>query len=530
MRNEMKNKISYSNKIALFLLLCLSALLYWVFVMAETKKDYVNLGIKTQSLKNNSSTIHFNAWGNDFGGGTLWISTQKKLDTPQYIQTNNGSGKYCSVKIEWLYYSSQRGERLRPLDENTLISLKKWGNLYDNLRVNGGFYTSCGTGDQYSIYGNVEHTINNNEHFYLVAGVNYDIPYNRMQSGSPLNCTLQLVNNITAVGYLYDYQGGIGFVGGNVPSPEANEKLAQALSHGECISDIFKFSSEDTIKGDESILWTEWVVSDTTSFQNQRWTLAVRGIVGLTNNIFWSNKTDIEGSFWKESQTIRTSSVSLANAVNVARKKSEQFCKWRWNKDIWNIRCFNSENFSSKTITPIGWVTYIFKGIDAQLSNYMNEGDQAITIFVDGGKLLLPSEVNTWHLKDFDSNGYIATSNAEATIKANYLKGNFIINWILSPAGNGTGIANKLHVHGKLLSLNTFDVPTDQRKNQISSLLNGNFNENFINYRDLFIWRCGEIVAWVASDGTNCGKATTNDLPRSPLSIIDMQFSSPLSE
>ena len=38
----------------------------------------------------------------------------------------------------------------------------------------------------------------------------------------------------------------------------------------------------------------------------------------------------------------------------------------------------------------------------------MNWEDQAITIFVDGGKLLLPGAVNTWSLKDFDSNGYLA--------------------------------------------------------------------------------------------------------------------------
>lgn len=526
----MKNKISYSNKIGLFILFTLSVLLYWVFVLAETKKDYINLQIKTQSLKNNSSTIHFNAWGNNFWGGALWISTQKKLETPKYIQTPNGSGKYCSVKIEGLYYNSQRGERLRPLDENSLVSLQKWGNQYDSLKVNGGLYTSCGTWDQYSIYGNVEHILNNNEHFYLAAGVNYDIPNNRMKSDSALNCTLQLVNNITAVGYLYDFQWGIGFVGGNVPSPEANKKLSEALSNGKCISDIFKFSREDVIAGDKNILWTEWTITDTNSFQNQRWTLAIRWIVGLTNNIFGSNKTDIEGSFWKESQTVRTSSVSLANAVNIARKKSEQLCKWKWNKDTWNVRCFNNDaNLWVKTIYPIGWVTYIFKDIDAQLSKYMNWEDQAITIFVDGGKLLLPGAVNTWSLKDFDSNGYLANPT-EATIKANYLKGNFIINGILSPAENTTWITNKLHVHGKLLSFNTFDLATEQRENQISSLLKGNFDKKFINYRDLFTWRCGEVVEGLASDGTNCGKGTTKDLPRAPLSVIDMQFSSPLTE
>lgn len=524
----MKNKISYSHKIWLFSLGILSALVYGVFVMAKPAENYVNLDIQTQSLKNNSSTIHFNAGGNDFWGGALWISTQKKLNSPQYISTWNWTGKYCSVKIEGLYYNSQRGERLRPLDNNTLISLQKWSNTYNKLRVQGGLYTSCGTGDEYSIYGTVKHDIQGDSTpYFLVAGVNYDIPHNRIQKNSKLNCTLQLVNNKTVVGYLYDYQGGIGFIGGNVPSPEANEKLAQALSGGHCITEIFVPDNEQELHWNENILGTDWVILNENSFQNLKWTLAVRGIVGLTNNIFSDNKTDIEGNFGDKSQTVRTSSVSLADAVNTARKKSEQLCKGKWNKNSWNLRCFDNDwHYSIPVkIEPQAGITYVFKNIDAEFTSYMKKDDKEISVFIDWGKLLLP---NLWtgRLIDFDNAWYPVDTTSYN--KGNYLKGNFIINGIIQPS-SWSGIENKLYVHGKLLTLNTHDTPTEKRKSQISSLLERNFIEKFINYRELFTWRCIDTVNGIASDGTDCGR-DSSELARAPLTIIDVNFNSLLNE
>lgn len=60
----MKNKISYSNKVALLLLVGLSAIAYGV--VALEKSTPIKLDLTTNPFTSTFSTIHFNAGGNDF--------------------------------------------------------------------------------------------------------------------------------------------------------------------------------------------------------------------------------------------------------------------------------------------------------------------------------------------------------------------------------------------------------------------------------------------------------------------------------
>lgn len=290
-----------------------------------------------------------------------------------------------------------------------------------------------------------------------------------MLENSPMHCSLQLINNKTAVGYLYDYQGGVGFVGGNVPNTTLNEQLSQLLNDGKCITEIFTPISEDTLSA--TIGGEQWIINNQQSLENLKWGLAIRGIVGFTNDLFIQDHINVEGNFGAKSQTVRTSSLSLADAVNIARKKSEQLCRNLWNKDTGNIRCFNSEIGTVKSLNLAPGVTYVFKGIDAELDSYMNTTDNTskpVTVFIDGGKLHLPSQVVTGNLSPFNDAGYLDSSNTVS--HGNFLKGNFIINGLIAPSA-GTGIKNKLYVHGKLLSLNTYDTPSESRIQQIHSLL-----------------------------------------------------------
>lgn len=65
----MKNKISYSNKVALVLIVVLALSLWGLSTLGSIgKAEETHIGVATQSLKNNFSSIHFNAGGNDFGG------------------------------------------------------------------------------------------------------------------------------------------------------------------------------------------------------------------------------------------------------------------------------------------------------------------------------------------------------------------------------------------------------------------------------------------------------------------------------
>lgn len=95
----------------------------------------LQIGLRTLSLANNFSAVHFGSAGNDFGGGTFWVSTQKKLEDPIIIQSPNGDKITCSTHIQGYYYNSQRGERLWPLDEPSLLSLQGIGDNYGDLAV-----------------------------------------------------------------------------------------------------------------------------------------------------------------------------------------------------------------------------------------------------------------------------------------------------------------------------------------------------------------------------------------------------------
>lgn len=522
----MKNKTSHSSRFAFLFAFVAGALMYLGYAVVQGETN--NIEVATQSLANNFSSIHFNAGGNDFWGGALWVSTQEKLPIPKEIKTENGSWKFCTVKLEGIYYNSQRGERLRPLDENTLNSLKQGGNSYDDMKVEGGLYTSCWTGDEYSIYGLVTHKVKNEPDRFVIAGVNYSVEGNKMIKNSPLNCTLQLLNNKTPVWYLYDYQGGIGFVGANVPSEAMNVALATTLAsgNGNCINTLFQSSAEWEYQ------WTHngetWTITNQNSLENLKWNLAIRGVIGLTNDLLNPNKIDIEGNFGAKSQTIRTTSYSLADAVNVARKKAEQLCRGKWNTEWGKVLCYdNSQGAFQKELVLEQGKTYILKNIDLKLRQFMKASDEPVTVFIDGGKLLLPTAVNTGtSLISFNDAGYLA-KNGDAVSDANYLRWNFIINGLVASHA-GTAIQNKLYVHGKFLSLNTYDTPTAERVHHITSLLSaGNFDENLISYRDLFAWRCENMVQGIASDGTSC-KKWKSEFSRAPLSVIDLEFSSPL--
>jgi hypothetical protein len=75
-------------------------------------------------LEENLSRVHFKAGGNDFGGVIARDQTEDVADTGERtVQTNNGKGMNCTRQVRGLYYNSQRGERLRPLDEKTMTAL-----------------------------------------------------------------------------------------------------------------------------------------------------------------------------------------------------------------------------------------------------------------------------------------------------------------------------------------------------------------------------------------------------------------------
>lgn len=76
------------------------------------------------------SLVHFNAPGNNFVGSFLRLPS--KSGTGIDISLNSGSDikTGCTKQLRGLYFNSQRGKRVRPLDQETLDLLG-----YNNLQI-----------------------------------------------------------------------------------------------------------------------------------------------------------------------------------------------------------------------------------------------------------------------------------------------------------------------------------------------------------------------------------------------------------
>lgn len=510
----------------------------------------LHLDLKTQSLSNHFSAIHFNAGGNDFGGWAFWVSTKKKLTNPVIIQWKNWDTRECTNQIQWYYYNSQRWERLWPFDEESLEFLKGSNEYYQYVQVTWGLYTNCSGagGDRSDIYGKVNHEVRIFsgsvewlvESHELIAGLSYDYSTNEILPDWRLACSLQLINNKTVVGYLYDKTGGIGFVGGKITDEDLREDFVTNLQ-ATCVSEYCSMEPSGEIKCTVPGHGERYVDNER-SFQNLKRNIAVRGVVGLTKDILGEDRENIEGNFWAKTQTVNTDAISIANVINRAAINAEALCRNSWITD-WNqysaakkIICYDGnvtgvplvfDNFSSLLDK-----TLVVKWVDVFFLNYMKHWDKPISVFIDKGNLVLQDKENESDLSMFDDNGYVQVVDSTKVVnKGNYLKGTFIVNGLILGKNDVTGTydhhRNKLYVQGKLMSLNTYDEPTPARKAMVKSLLSlDDSYMHFINFRDVFQRRCGDNGTGT-TDGTDCSRGLS-EFARAPLSLIDENYDSPL--
>lgn len=526
------------------------SLLLWV--NASQNKITVDW-IKDQTLANKFSTVHFNVWGNDFGGGFFWTEA-KNLSTPQIITTTaNWEALSCTDQVRGFYYNSQRGERLWPLDEESKTDLKsvKWD--YDNLTINGGFYTNCQKGSinekkefipdttdnrTYShtaIYGRITHNYKKKQ-YSLYAGLLNHTANNELPSAE-LRCNLQRIDNQYPFGYIYDKAGGIALVGAYVKSEnlaqvnDFHKSFTDKLSKTKCVNDFYSLredpnNPEKTIpKTDDPILWPK---DNTLIFGNGNaletmMNLGIRGIVGLSSQVL--GQKGIEGNT-KQTSLLVSTTENISNIINIANKRAESLCRNRWgnlnpNGDV--ICAKNGESINPKTYAG---KTIIIQQGDLTLKNYMETTNQPITILLMKWDLKLP---NTEANQTFLGNGY---PDRDGIIKANFLKGNFIINGLIQGDSNSNNeIQRKLIVHWKIASFNTLNTPTNEAHTNITKI-GINLNKK-IRLSEIFTWKCNRKEG-IDLDRNPCGKLTEGQDPNKDFlvdksfGLIDMYFPSKL--
>lgn len=523
------------------------SLLLWV--NASQNKITVDW-IKDQTLANKFSTVHFNVWGNDFGGGFFWTEA-KALATPQEV-TANDERLLCSAQIRGFYYNSQRGERLWPLDTDSQRDLAEIQSSYwdTQLTINWGFYTNCQkkqagklvpenedgrTNSLYGIYGRITHTYKGRE-YSIYAGLLNNLQQNELPTAE-LRCNFQRIDNQYPFGYIYDKAGGIALVGAYVKSENLaqvnafHESFIEKLSKTKCVNDFYSLREDpnnpekNIPKTDDPILWPK---DNTLIFGNGNaletmMNLGIRGIVGLSSQVL--GQKGIEGNT-KQTSLLVSTTENISNIINIANKRAESLCRNRWgnlnpNGDVIcakNGGLIDPQEYAGKTI--------IIQQGDLTLKNYMETTNQPITILLMTWDINLP---NTKANQTFLGNGY---PNKNGIIKANFLKGNFIINGLIQGDSNSNNeIQRKLIVHWKIASFNTLNTPTNEAHTNITKI-GINLNKK-IRLSEIFTWKCNRKEG-IDLDGNPCGKLTEGQdqnkdfLVDKSFGLIDMYFPSKL--
>ena len=163
-------------------------------------------------IQDKFADVHYFTPGNNYQGSFFWLPTVQVL--PSVPVLLGADTRHCTKQLRGLYYSDAWGQRLWPLDPQTLSGLTSLDASYSDVTMTGAFYTSCsnpsnsGSLELYSVYGQMKYTWKGKV-FSISMGRRYDVTANATLSGGPLVSSVQYFNNQTPLGYIYDNISGI---------------------------------------------------------------------------------------------------------------------------------------------------------------------------------------------------------------------------------------------------------------------------------------------------------------------------------
>ena len=585
------------------------------------------------------SMVHYNVKWNDFWGWILWLPVEQitwdavEITIPSDNEWGTDS-RFCSSKVRWFYWNSQRWDNRRwPLDDVTHEWLKNANpdeEKYAWLTISWWLYTTCSEDrvsvelnkylddngisitlpeiakileklkdvdrdqwdttinkelenykldsvsiekikeallttwttfdiDPYWIYWRITHNYGWQK-IDLIAWAHYDMDQNRISTWN-LTCSLQRLSNNYPFWYIYDDYWHIGLIWARISSnyvqwSEKHKEMVMNFHSGlnqllnswwpswkwVCMNEIFWFDWKNMKlmkqemsqigsgydipgRSDNKDIWqtirslAEFLTAWNGTARTTVFSLWIKGIVWLTDEVRDSQKEYFENNQLQSTLMLRTET-SISNIVNSVTRNAERICRWKWNTNWinWsaltsndNIVCLSwSSALSATAPTPkqLAWRTVVVRNADLIINMNWSDhwNDDIINLFVDRWNLLLDVNENTKaNLKSFDDYWYLTT---EGEIKAMFLKGNFIINWLILWWTSWTGTINhRLYMHGKLISYNTITVPTTTRKKTIAHIIWRNWTEatvpEWTSLTKLFAWSCNA-VSWEGTDWTSC--------------------------
>ena len=509
----------------------------WLPVMQVEWEDPVKISVKSGSQDIYcASQIRGFYWNSQRGDSRIWPLDPLTHDwlTGSEKNLSESDKKYSWLVLSWWWYTTCCGT------EECASEMMKLG-AFDKSQT-----------DSFGIYGSISHYYSwtSAEPMNLVAWVAYSADTNRMLTwaSAKLTCSLQRLNNTYPFGYIYDDYGHMGLVWARVntgfmewtaanvaKTKQFHNSINNSLNWNHCVNEMFSYDGENLqyIKRDiENPSSASWVTIDwlcaageaypaclqkflswwdwTTPASTTVFSLGIKGIVWLTDEVTDLQKEYYENNQLKSTLLLRTDS-SISSIINSTAKNAERLCRGKWIEwhKVWNsfgdFTCVkNSAPTSVRTITvsakAIAWKTLIVKDANVSLTNDFEADSEPINLFIDGWNLFVNN--SSW-MKNFNSYWYLDNSGKA---QAYYLKGNFIINGLLLWGSDWTSLfANRMYIHGKLVSYNTLTLPTDKRKETIKNVIpSKNYSEyTWVSLMKLFTWTC-DVVTGTGSDDTRC--------------------------
>lgn len=472
------------------------------------------------SFEERFSTVHFMAPGNNFWGSIFRLPT--KSVSPTEINIGSNDSKICTKQVRGLYFNSQRGKRLRPLDADTLQLLRDQNHTYDNLTITGGLFTTCDSGNNYGIFGKIDYNRWGIQ-THITAGTKLDYDNNKIIID--MANSFQYFDNKVPIWYLYDSYGGIGYIGGAL---SGHENLIDYLNGGGSINSGFTYSGATIVSNNNDRSTT--IESGNAAMETMR-NLIIQGSVWLSKVMEEKERTSFLGNVNEKTVIYNGSDINSSTVINVARQRAQELCQGKtpFTSDFIvmtsiddNIICAQNCDVTIDLTDETSYAnkTIIAKNGNIILQSGMDESSPSLDIFIDKGLLYLDNGAG---LVSFDNQGFPSSSGVSSWI---YLKGIFIINGLVL-AGNiwtESSFQHKLHLQGKITMLNTPTLPTQGRIDQIESLLGTNSYNGYINLQDVFAWTCG--LSGTGSDNTPC--TSDSIISTIPLVILNGNYSSNL--
>lgn len=495
---------------------------------------YLNfVGLNIDGLLEKFSNVHFVAPGNNFGGAFFWLPSKSLKDAEELsFSAGNNDTISCKSQLRGLYYNNQRWHRIWPLDNDSLSSLAKMNNTYDDLTIEGWLFTAC-EDKPYGIFGQVKYNLWGTE-TYLIWWTKVILDSNYFSV--PFMDSFQYFDNKTPLWYVFDNVWWVGFVWWVLTG---HKELIKYLDSNNSINKSFTYSGNQIVSAKSNdwefignLMANMWAGQDTV-----RW-VWIKGTVGLSKSISNVERQAILGNLQKQTSLFNAPDITSATLINKVKQTANLICRWRENltdstllshED--SILCFNYDEYDPANALTIDLSdnnyqgkTIVARNADVVLINSMDENSPSLDLFVDKGNLYI--ENNPDEFMPFDWQWYLSRSN-EVTQWV-YIKWNLVINGLIiwgNPISQEE-FQHKLFFHGKITSLNSPLEYSEWRWQQINDLLWPGY-ENWISLQKVFTWYCNPVSGSGSDSTSDCSKAEDSNA-LIPLIIIDSKYNSKL--